>query len=118
MTTTSSTMQRSSQLSSGVSSINLSSLALQDNTSNASLASRSNTSSTLSLRRGWGSTESRTACMSLDTLAASQSASQHPSLHRTLITPPTDDDMEVDNWGFFVDVPAEDEDMNAPGLSW
>jgi hypothetical protein len=56
--------------------------------------------------------------MSLDTLAASQSASQHPSFHRTLITPPTDDDMEVDNWGFFVDVPAEDEDMNAPGLSW
>jgi hypothetical protein len=111
-----STMQRSSQLSFGVSSINLSSLALQDNTSNASLASRSNTSSSLTLSRGWGSTESRTACMSLDTLVASQSAGQNPSLHRTLITPPADDDMEVDNWGFFVDVPSED--MDAPGLSW
>jgi hypothetical protein len=113
-------MQRSPQLSSGVSSINLSSLALQDNTSNVSLASRSNTSSNLSLSRGWGSTQSRTACMSLDTLAASQSAShsQHPSLGRTLITPPSDDDMEVDNWGFFVDVPAEEENMNAAGLSW
>ncbi len=54
--------------------------------------------------------------MSLDTRAASQSAGQNPSRRRTLVTPPADDDMEVDNWGFFVDVPAED--MNAPGLSW
>jgi hypothetical protein len=105
-------MQRSSLSSLGVSSINLSSLALQD-TANASNTS----SATLTLNRGWGSTESRTACMSLDTLAGAQSAGeyQHPSLHRT-ITPPTDNDMEVDSWGFFIDVPGEDE--NAPGLSW
>lgn len=110
-------MQRSTLTSSGVSSLSLSSLALHG----ISSSQRSNTSSpTPSLSRGWGSAESRKACLSLNTLEAQNAGTplpvprELPGTISPVMSNGMDMDMKTNNWGFFVDAIPSDDD----GMSW
>lgn len=110
-----------SMASGGPSCLNLSTLTLSDNISTTTshqsgtqLSSFAQNGNQATLRRGWGSAETRRASTSLSSMAgkAQEYSSVVPS-RRPIVD--TNAAPEKDGWGYFVDV-AEDDDEDV--LMW
>lgn len=108
------TSNAGSMTSAGPSCLNLSALTLSEKAtshhSSSHLSSFAQNSHQVTLRRGWGSAETRRASTSLSTMAgqAQEYSRQVPA--RPLVDTNSAAATEKDGWGYFVDVPEEDND--------
>ena len=112
-------MRRSNASSVTASNLNLSSLTLSDSNqvgSHSHLSSYNSVNSSsqgATLKRGWGSTETRSASTSLSTMAGASDDHFNGRLARPVAVENQPGDK--DGWGYFVDV-AEDDDEDV--LMW
>jgi hypothetical protein len=101
----------SSSVPSGPSCLNLSALTLSDSHQSATRLNSFNSTNQATLKRGWGSAETRRASTSLCTMTGQVQVHQrYPAIQGRPVTDATNTSSEKDGWGYFVDVAEEDEE--------